>query len=80
MPNWGEVEAEEEVAHWLESLTDREFGQAEFYIDLLAAEGVTSTSPTAGNSRGSYESFGSTWAALANELPISSSRDAASSS
>jgi hypothetical protein len=40
MPNWGEVEAEEEVASWLEHLTDREFGQAEFYIDLLAAEGV----------------------------------------
>lgn len=36
---------EAEVASWLTSLTDDEFGQAERYIDLLADEGVHLTEP-----------------------------------
>ncbi len=34
------MEAEPEVERWLEGLSDEEFGQAAFYIDLLAERGV----------------------------------------
>ena len=37
---WGTVEIEPEVADWLESLPDDQFGRVEFYIDLLAERGV----------------------------------------
>jgi hypothetical protein len=37
---WGSVEVEPEVEEWLEPLPDEEFGQAAFYIDLLAERGV----------------------------------------
>jgi hypothetical protein len=36
---WGNVELEPEVAEWLESLPEREFRRAQFYIDLLADRG-----------------------------------------
>lgn len=42
---WGTVEAEPEVAEWLEELDDDRFGQAERYIDLLAEEGVHLSEP-----------------------------------
>jgi hypothetical protein len=32
---WASVELEPEVAQWLESLPEREFGRAEFYIRLV---------------------------------------------
>lgn len=38
--DWGSVELEPEVTAWLAGLTDEEFGQAAFYIDLLAERGV----------------------------------------
>lgn len=37
---WGSVELEPEVEQWLEKLSDDEFGNAAFYIDLLADRGV----------------------------------------
>jgi hypothetical protein len=37
---WGEIEAEPEVAAWLEGLDDEDFGRVEFSIDLLAERGV----------------------------------------
>lgn len=37
---WGSVELEPEVEQWLDGLSDDEFGQAAFYIDLLADQGV----------------------------------------
>ncbi len=42
---WGLIEAEPEVAGWLDSLTDDEFGQVERYIDLLAEQGVHLSEP-----------------------------------
>jgi len=42
---WGEVESEPEVTEWLESLSDDEFGQVEFRIDLLAERGVALREP-----------------------------------
>jgi hypothetical protein len=42
---WGLIEAEPEVAGWLDSLTDDEFGQVERYIDLFAEQGVHLTEP-----------------------------------
>lgn len=40
MEAWGSVELESEVTRWLEGLSDDDFGQAAFYIDLLAERGV----------------------------------------
>jgi hypothetical protein len=37
---WGEVEAEDEVRDWLLGLDNHEFGQASFYIELLAEQGA----------------------------------------
>ncbi len=37
---WGHVEVEPEVERWLQQLPDEDFGQAAFYIDLLAERGV----------------------------------------
>jgi hypothetical protein len=37
---WGSVELEPEVDRWLSGLTDDEFGQVAFYVDLLADRGV----------------------------------------
>jgi len=37
---WGAVEVEPEVDNWLRGLSADEFGQAQFYIDLLEREGV----------------------------------------
>jgi hypothetical protein len=37
---WGEVELEDEVTQWLESLNEDDFGTASRYIDLLEAQGV----------------------------------------
>jgi hypothetical protein len=37
---WGSVELEPEVEEWLERLSEEDFGQAAFYIDLLAERGV----------------------------------------
>jgi len=49
---WGTIEAEPEVARWLESLDDEDFGQAERYIDLLADEGVHLDEPFSRQLRG----------------------------
>ena len=56
---WGFVETELEVAAWLDSLTDDEFGQAERYIDLLADQGVHLSEPFTGNSTANFVSCGS---------------------
>ncbi len=37
---WGSVELEPEVETWLAGLPALEFGQAQFYIDLLEQQGV----------------------------------------
>jgi hypothetical protein len=50
--SWGEVEAESEVKDWLLSLDDDRFGQASFYIDLLAKEGVALGEPYTRQLRG----------------------------
>lgn len=42
---WGRVEIEPEVERWLGELSDDEFGQAAFYIDLLADRGVALGEP-----------------------------------
>lgn len=42
---WGSIEVEPEVGEWLEGLVDDEFGQAAFYIDLLAERGVSLGEP-----------------------------------
>lgn len=36
---WGEIETEPEIDAWLDRLTDDEYGQAEYHIDLLAEQG-----------------------------------------
>lgn len=36
---WGRVELEPEVRHWLEGLSDGDFGRTAFYIDLLQDQG-----------------------------------------
>jgi hypothetical protein len=38
--SWGTVETEPEVAAWLDSLSETEFGTVEYHIDLLAERGV----------------------------------------
>ena len=52
MAGWGVVEAEPEVASWLKSLSDEEFGHAQFYIDLLEREGVLLGEPYTRHLRG----------------------------
>ena len=42
---WGVVELESEVADWVRTLPDDEFGRVEFYIDLLAERGVRLDEP-----------------------------------
>jgi hypothetical protein len=37
---WGSIEVEPEVGEWLLNLPDEDFGQAAFYVDLLAERGV----------------------------------------
>ena len=49
---WGSVEIEPEVDEWLLGLSDEDFGQAAFYIDLLAAKGVTLSEPYTRQLRG----------------------------
>lgn len=49
---WGSVEVEQEVERWLLRLSDEDFGQAAFYIDLLADRGVHLTEPYTRQLRG----------------------------
>jgi hypothetical protein len=49
---WGSVEVEPEVEKWLEELSDEDFGQAAFYIDLLAEKGVELSEPYTRQLRG----------------------------
>lgn len=49
---WGTIEVEPEVEQWLDGLTGDEFGQAEFYIDLLAEKGVGLDEPYTRQLRG----------------------------
>jgi hypothetical protein len=49
---WGTVELEPEVTAWLEGLSDDAFGQAAFYIDLLAEYGVSLGEPYTRQLRG----------------------------
>jgi hypothetical protein len=49
---WGSVELEPEVAKWLEALSDENFGQAAFYVDLLAERGVGLDEPYTRQLRG----------------------------
>lgn len=50
--SWGSVELEPEVELWLAELGDEEFGQAAFYIDLLAERGVHLDEPYTRQLRG----------------------------
>lgn len=50
--SWGLVEVEPEVAKWLEALSGDDFGQAAFYVDLLAARGVELGEPYTRQLRG----------------------------
>ncbi|HEY8806374.1 MAG TPA: type II toxin-antitoxin system RelE/ParE family toxin [Candidatus Limnocylindria bacterium] len=49
---WGTVEVEPEVDKWLRDLSDDEFGQVQFYIDLLEREGVGLSEPYSRQLRG----------------------------
>lgn len=49
---WGEIEAEPEVAEWLDGLDDEDFGRVEFAIDLLAERGVLLGEPHTRQLRG----------------------------
>jgi hypothetical protein len=49
---WGTIELEPEVRDWLESLGTREFAQAAFSIDLLAARGPLLDEPHSRQLRG----------------------------
>jgi hypothetical protein len=49
---WGTIEVEQEVKAWLLALPDELFGQAERYVDLLAAEGVHLDEPFTRQLRG----------------------------
>jgi len=49
---WGTVELEPEIRRWLERLSDEEFGQAQFYVDLLEREGVALGEPYTRQLRG----------------------------
>jgi len=49
---WGVVEIEPEVAAWLDSLDDRDFGRAEFHIDRLAEIGPLLAEPHTRQLRG----------------------------
>lgn len=49
---WGEIEAEPEVAPWLEEFDDEDFGRVEFAIDLLAERGVLLGEPHTRQLRG----------------------------
>lgn len=52
MASWGVVEIEPEVRSWLRSLSEDEFGHAQFYIDLLEREGALLGEPYARQLRG----------------------------
>lgn len=49
---WGSIEVEPEVERWLLGLPDDDFGQAAFYIDLLADRGVHLGEPYTRHLRG----------------------------
>jgi len=49
---WGAIELEPEVEEWLRSLSDADFGQAAFYIDLLAERGPVLDEPYTRQLRG----------------------------
>lgn len=49
---WGSVEVEPEVAKWLEALSDDDFGQVAFYVDLLADRGAELGEPYTRQLRG----------------------------
>ena len=42
---WGKVELEPEVEDWMRRLSDSDFGQAAFYVDLLAEQGSLLSEP-----------------------------------
>lgn len=50
--SWGTIELEPEVEAWLLGLSDEEFGQAQFYIDLLEVKGVLLDEPYTRQLRG----------------------------
>src|SRR5713226_8033473 len=49
---WGEIELEDEVTQWLESLDENDFGTASRYIDLLEEPGVHLDEPYTRQLRG----------------------------
>src|SRR2546428_8268027 len=49
---WAWVEVDPEVPKWLEALSDDDFGQAAFYVDLLAERGVELGEPYTRQLRG----------------------------
>ena len=50
--SWGTVEVEPEVERWLTRLGDKDFGHAQFYVDLLEREGVALGEPYTRQLRG----------------------------
>src|SRR5438309_1301760 len=50
--SWATVELEPEVERWLSRLGDEDFGQAQFYVDLLEREGVALGEPYTRQLRG----------------------------
>ncbi len=60
MPGLYAVEVEPEVRSWLERLSDRDFGRADFLVGLLAEQAEPSASPTRVTSAGKCANCGST--------------------
>jgi hypothetical protein len=54
------VEIEPEVGQWLDSLSDRDYGRAEFYADLLADNAETLGEPYSRHMGARSASFGFT--------------------
>ena len=50
--SWATVAVEPEVERWLSRLGDEDFGQAQFYVDLLEREGVALGEPYTRQLRG----------------------------
>ncbi|MGD0379706.1 MAG: type II toxin-antitoxin system RelE/ParE family toxin [Acidimicrobiales bacterium] len=69
---WGTIELEQEVEEWLLALPDELFGQAERYIDLLAAEGVHLDEPFTRQLRGKLRELRFTSAASRRGSPTTS--------
>ncbi len=73
------VEVEPEVRSWLEQLSDRDFGRADFLVGLLAGQAETLGEPYTRHLGGKYASCGSTCWRSSRASPTGSHPAAASS-